>query len=255
MPPTGPNTLDGKVTLVTGAASGIGRAAARLFHEAGAKLVLLDRDGDGLGETVSSLGTADVLAIPADISNPQAVQEAVARTVERHGRLDCAFNNAGVEPVQSPVAELPEEEWRRVIDVDLTAVFLCMKHELRAMLANGGGAIVNTSSGLGLVAIPNSAAYVAAKHGVLGLTKSAALEYATAGVRINAICPGIVNTAMARRDIGGDPKIAEFFASLHPVGRLGEPEEIAAAAQFLLSDAASFITGEALVVDGGYLAR
>ena len=251
------NTLDGKVTLITGAASGIGRASARLFHDAGAKLMLVDRDEEGLRETVSSIGAEEgkVMVATADVSDSRAVQAAIAATVERHGRLDCAFNNAGVEPVPSFVAEIPEEEWRRVIEIDLTAVFLCMKHEITAMLANGGGAIVNTSSLLGLVAVPDRSAYVAAKHGVLGLTKTAALEYATAGLRINAICPGVINTPMAQRDIGGDPEQAEVFAKLAPVGRMGEPEEVAAAALFLLSDAASFITGESLVVDGGYLAQ
>jgi NAD(P)-dependent dehydrogenase (short-subunit alcohol dehydrogenase family) len=250
------NALDGKVTIVTGAASGIGRAAARLFGEAGARLVPVDRDEAGLRELAGGLGHAgdDVLTHVADVSDATAVQRAVAAAVARFGRLDCAFNNAGVEPVQATVAELPDEEWRRVIDINLTGVFLCMKHEIGAMLAGEGGAIVNTSSGLGLVATPERAAYVAAKHGVLGLTKTAALEYATSAVRVNAICPGVIDTPMARRDIGGDPAVAEAFAKLHPIGRMGRAEEIAAAAAFLLSDAASFITGTALVVDGGYLA-
>jgi NAD(P)-dependent dehydrogenase (short-subunit alcohol dehydrogenase family) len=256
MPTSPATTLDGKATIITGAASGIGRAASRLFRDAGARLMLIDLDEERLRETASGLGSdSEVLVRTADVSDAHAVEQAVAAAVEHFGRLDCAFNNAGVEPAQIAVAELPEEEWRRVIEIDLTATFLCMKHEITAMLATGGGAIVNTSSGLGLVATPGRAAYVAAKHGVLGLTKAAALDYATAGVRINAICPGIVDTPMAQRDIAGDPKVAEFFASLHPVGRMAEAVEIAAAAQFLLSDAASFVTGESLVVDGGYLAQ
>ena len=254
--PTLANALDGKVTIVTGAASGIGRAAARLFSEAGARLVLVDRDETGLQELASDIRKAgdDVLVAVADVSDSSSVHQAVAAAVTHFGRLDCAFNNAGVEPVQATVVELPDEEWRRVIDINLTGVFSCMKHEIAAMLAHDGGAIVNTSSGLGLVATPLRAAYVAAKHGVLGLTKTAALEYATSGVRVNAICPGVIDTPMARRDIGGDPAVAEAFAKLHPVGRMGRTEEVAAAAAFLLSDAASFITGTALVVDGGYLA-
>jgi len=247
-------SLEGKVTIVTGAASGIGRAAARLFHAAGAALTLVDRDEAGLRETADAL-RGEVLVCVADISDAAHVQAAVASTLERHGRLDCAFNNAGVDSFQWAIAELPDEEWRRVIEIDLTGVFLCMKHEIVAMRAGGGGAIVNTSSGLGLVAVANQSAYVAAKHGVLGLTKAAALEYVREGIRVNAVCPGIIRTPMAERGIAGNPAVEEALAKIQPIGRLGEPEEVASAALFLLSDAASFITGEALAVDGGYLAN
>jgi NAD(P)-dependent dehydrogenase (short-subunit alcohol dehydrogenase family) len=246
--------LQDKVTIVTGAASGIGRAASRLFAGAGAALALIDRDEDGLRETAGMVG-GEPLVVAADIADAAAVRDAVAATVERHGRLDCAFNNAGLDSFGWPIAELPDEEWQRVIDVDLTGVFLCMKHEIGAMLANGGGSIVNTSSGLGLVAIANQSAYIAAKHGVLGLTKAAALEYATAGVRVNALCPGIIHTPMADRGIAGNPAVADALATVQPIGRMGKAEEVAAAALFLLSDAASFITGESLAVDGGYLAN
>ncbi len=246
--------LEGKVTIVTGAGSGIGRAAARLFHAAGASLTLVDRDEAGLRETAESID-GDVLTAVADISHAAEVQAAVAATLERHGRLDCAFNNAGVDSFQWAVAELPDEEWRRVIEIDLTGVFLCMKHEIVAMRASGGGAIVNTSSGLGLVAVANQSAYVAAKHGVLGLTKAAALEYVREGIRVNAVCPGIIRTPMAERGIAGNPAVEEALARIQPIGRLGEPDEVASAALFLLTDAASFITGEALAVDGGYLAN
>ena len=251
------NSLDGRVTIITGAASGIGRAASHAFHAAGARLVLIDRDAAGLREVASTIGTGgdEVLARTVDVTDSGQVQAAVAATVERFGRLDCAFNNAGVDSFQWTLADLPDEEWRRVIETDLTGVFFCMKHELAAMRANGGGAIVNTSSGLGLVAVANQSAYVAAKHGVMGLTKAAALENATLGVRVNAVCPGIINTPMADRGIAGNPAVAEALATTQPIGRLGEPEEVAAAALFLLSDAASFITGESLAVDGGYLAN
>jgi NAD(P)-dependent dehydrogenase (short-subunit alcohol dehydrogenase family) len=255
-PPT--HALDGRATIVTGAASGIGRAASHLFAAAGARLLLVDRDEAALAATVAEIDAqgGEVAASVADVSDGAQVERAVAAAVERYGRLDCAFNNAGVDSFQWELAELPEEEWRRVIDVDLTGVFLCMKHEIRAMRAGGGGgAIVNTSSGLGLVAIANQSAYIAAKHGVLGLTKAAALENATSGLRINAICPGIIRTPMAERGIAGNPAVADALASSQPIGRLGEPEEVAAAALFLLSDAASFITGEGLAVDGGYLAK
>jgi NAD(P)-dependent dehydrogenase (short-subunit alcohol dehydrogenase family) len=248
-------SLEGKVTIVTGAASGIGRAAARLFHAAGAILTLVDRDEAGLRETADTIG-GGVLLRTADISDAAAVQAAVAATLERHGRLDCAFNNAGVDSFEWAVADLPDEEWRRVIEIDLTGVFFCMKHEIVAMRASGGGgAIVNTSSGLGLVAVANQSAYIAAKHGVLGLTKAAALEYVKEGIRVNAVCPGIIRTPMAERGIAGNPAVEEALAKIQPIGRLGEPEEVANAALFLLSDAASFITGESLAVDGGYLAN
>jgi NAD(P)-dependent dehydrogenase (short-subunit alcohol dehydrogenase family) len=247
-------TLQGKVTIVTGAASGIGRAAATLFHAAGAILTLVDRDEAGLDETAAAIG-GGVLLCAADISDAEAVRSAVAATLERHGRLDCAFNNAGVDSFEWAVADLPDEEWRRVIEIDLTGVFFCMKHEIVAMRANGGGAIVNTSSGLGLVAVANQSAYIAAKHGVLGLTKAAALEYVKEGIRVNAVCPGIIRTPMAERGIAGNPAVEEALAKIQPIGRLGEPEEVANAALFLLSDAASFITGESLAVDGGYLAN
>ena len=249
--------LEGKVTIVTGAASGIGRAASRVFHAAGASLALVDRDEDGLRETAAGIEAAGggVLVARADIADAGEVEAAVAATLARYGRLDCAFNNAGVDSFEWALGELPDEEWRRVIEIDLTGVFFCLKHEIRAMRASGGGAIVNTSSGLGLVAVANQSAYVAAKHGVIGLTKAAALEYVTEGIRVNAVCPGIIRTPMADRGIAGNPAVAEALAKLQPIGRLGEPEEVANAALFLLSDAASFITGEALAVDGGYLAN
>ena len=255
---TPPSTgLSGKVTIVTGAASGIGRAASRMFHAAGATLTLVDRDAEGLRETAAAIRAdgGTVLVEAADVSIASEVEGAIAATVEHYGRLDCAFNNAGVDSFQWAIADLPEEEWRRVIDVDLTGVFLCMRAEINAMLASGGGSIVNTSSGLGLVAIANQSAYIAAKHGVLGLTKAAALEYATQGLRVNAVCPGIIHTPMADRGVAGNPAVADALAASQPIGRMGEPEEVAVAAMFLLSDAASFITGEALAVDGGYLAN
>jgi NAD(P)-dependent dehydrogenase (short-subunit alcohol dehydrogenase family) len=256
-PPDSRVHLDGKVTIVTGAASGIGRAAARVFHDAGALLVLADRDEAGLratAEAVSAAGGEPVVVV-ADVADAADVQRMVAAAVDRHGRLDCAFNNAGVEASGEATGDLPDAAWQRVIDVDLTGAFLCVKHEINAMLGSGGGSIVNTSSGLGVVGLANQVAYVAAKHGVLGLTRTAALEYATRGIRVNALCPGIVETPMGTRGFDANPGFQDVLGLIQPIGRVGLPAEVAAAALFLLSDAASFVVGTALPVDGGYLAH
>ena len=243
-----------KVALVTGAANGIGRATARALAAQGTAVLVTDVD-DEAGEAVAagitaSGGTASFLH--TDVADSAQVKAMVQTAVDRYGRLDVALNNAGIVGAGSDVVAMDEEVWNRGIGVMLTGVFLCMKYEIPAMLETGGGAIVNTSSGAGIIGFPTMANYVAAKHGVIGLTKTAALEFATRGVRINAVCPGTAHTKMVDEWIGGDPAQEAQVAALHPIGRIAQPEEIAAAALWLCSPAASFVVGHALVVDGGY---
>ena len=239
------------VVLVTGAGRGIGRATALAFASAGASVVVLDRNGTAAEETAALAG--DATAVQGDVTVAADLERAVAAAVERFGGLDWAVNNAGITlHTKVRAAEITEDEWRRVIDVNLTGVFLGMRAELPAMLERGGGAIVNISSVAGLVGSSAAdAAYSAAKHGIIGLTKTAALDYATLGIRVNAICPGPVNTAM----LGDARHMEAFFEKASPMERIAKPEEIAAAAVWLCSDAASFVTGAALPVDGGYVAR
>lgn len=243
----------GKRCLLTGAASGIGRAAALAFGAAGARLILADRS-EAAGEESAAMvrdagGTAKF--VRTDVSAEGDVEALVAAAVDAYGRLDCAFNNAGVTAGQSLTADMTLDEWNRTLSINLSGVFLCVKHELRAMLAAGGGAIVNTSSGLGLVAQAHCTAYSAAKAGVLAVTRGAAIEYADRNVRVNAVLPGVVNTGL----LNGAPKeLIDLMASKHPIGRIGEPKEVAALALWLLSDAASFVTGSSMVVDGGFMA-
>ena len=239
------------VVLVTGAGRGIGRATALAFASAGASVVVLDRNGTAAEETAALAG--DATAVQGDVTVAADLERAVAAAVERFGGLDWAVNNAGITlHTKVRAAEITEDEWRRVIDVNLTGVFLGMRAELPAMLERGGGAIVNVSSVAGLVGSSAAdAAYSAAKHGIIGLTKTAALDYATLGIRVNAICPGPVNTAM----VADADHMGGFFATASPMQRMAEPGEIAAAAVWLCSEAASFVTGAALPVDGGYVAR
>ena len=249
--------MQDKVALVTGAASGIGRAAALAFAREGAKLALSDVDAVGGQETVSLVTQAggDARFIEADVSQAHAVETLVSQTVETYGRLDAAFNNAGIEGSIARTVEYAEADWDRVIAVNLTGVWLCMKYEIPAMLEQGGGAIVNTSSAAGLLGFRGAAAYVASKHGVVGLTKTAALEYAKSGVRVNAVCPGAIDTPMMGRLTGHRTDRFEKMASFEPVGRMGSPAEIAEAVVWLCSDAASFVTGHAMSVDGGIVAQ
>jgi NAD(P)-dependent dehydrogenase (short-subunit alcohol dehydrogenase family) len=243
----------GKVAFVTGAGSGIGRATALAFAREGASVVVSDISEQGNQETVRMIEELDerALAVRCDVTRTGDVKAALDRTVETFGRLDVAFNNAGVEQEEAATAELAEEVWDRVIDIDLRGVFLCMKHEIPLMLEQGGGAIVNTSSGAGVKGFPMGAAYVAAKHGVIGLTRSAALDSAQANIRINAVCPGIIETQMMDRVTGDTPEGRQQVISQEPIGRMGKPEEIAEAVLWLCSEAASFVVGHAMVVDGG----
>lgn len=245
----------GKVAFVTGAASGIGRAAALAFARGGASVVAADVSEEGNQETARLIEEQGgrALAVRCDVTRAEDVKAALGRTVEVFGRLDFAFNNAGIEPRKpAPTAEYEEEEWNRIIDINLRGVFLCMKHEIPLILKHGeGGAIVNTSSGAGIIGIKGSPAYTAAKHGVLGLTKAAALDYAAQNLRVNAICPGYIETPMMDRFTGGTAEGRAKVIAEEPAGRMGKPEEIAAAVVWLCSEGAAFMVGHAMVMDGG----
>lgn len=243
--------LNGKVALVTGAGSGIGRASALAFARAGASVTVSDinaRSADETADLIRAIGTP-TCCIPADVSNSGAVAELVAKTVERFGRLDCAHNNAGVESALAAMALSDEADFDRTIAINLKGVWLCLRAEIAQMLKNGGGAIVNTASVGGLVAVPSGGAYAAAKHGVLGLTRTAAVEYAQQNIRVNAICPGLTRTGMTDRLARANPNV--LSAIMPPMGRMAEPHEIAQAVVFMCSDAASYLTGQALALDGG----
>jgi NAD(P)-dependent dehydrogenase (short-subunit alcohol dehydrogenase family) len=248
--------LDGKVALVTGGTSGIGRETAVLFAKAGAKVVVAGRREAEGSETIELVRAAggDALFVKTDVSKASEVNALVQTAAEKFGRLDVAFNNAGIEGVWVPIARQSEEDFDRTININLKGVWLCLKYEIRQMLRQGGGgAIVNMASITGLVGSAGAGAYSASKHGVLGLTKTAALENAKRGIRINAICPGFIETPMTDR-IFRVPTVHKYILSCHPIGRLGRPLEIAEAVVWMCSDSASFMTGQSLVLDGGFMA-
>jgi len=247
------SALEGKAALVTGGGSGLGRASAIALARAGATVTVADVDEQGGKETVTLVfeeagGDADF--VRADVTQADEVQAMIDKTVARWGRLDCALNNAGTTGVSAPTADYTLEDWNRAIALNLTGVFLCIKYEIPVML-EGGGAIVNMASGAGLVVFAGLPAYVGSKHGGVGLTRAAALEYASQGLRVNAICPGSTRTPMLEGFMGGDEQVERMMTRAVPLGRLGRPEEIADAVVWLCSDAASFVVGHALAVDGG----
>ena len=252
-----PGSLENKVALVTGAASGIGRASSLILAREGAKMVVSDIDASGAEETLSLIKErgGDGVFVHADVSKSNDVQELISRAVSTYGRLDCAYNNAGIEGYMSGrLHEYPEEAWDRLVDINIKGVWLCLKYEIPQMLEQGGGAIVNTASVAGLVGSRLLSAYVASKHAVVGLTKAAALEYAQDGIRVNAVCPGIIDTPMMDRLIAGR-ETDEDMHTRQPIGRMGTPAEVAETVAWLCSDAASLVTGIAMAVDGGLTAE
>lgn len=252
------HSLLGKTALVTGAGSGIGRATALAFARAGANVVIADVDASAGEETAALAGSlpGDTLFVRADVSRAADVAALVAAAVKRFGRLDCAFNNAGIQGELSPTASCSEENWDRITGINLKGVWLSMKYEIAQMLEQvGGGAIVNNASNFGLVGSVGMPAYSASKHGVIGLTKTAAVEYAASGIRINAVCPGPVHTPLVDAIVARQPEIIDAITAREPIGRMGRPEEIAGAVVWLCSEEASFAVGSILSLDGGYVAQ
>jgi len=249
--------LENKVALITGGGSGIGRASALAFAREGAKVAIADVNISGGQETARMVNEAGGVAIfvKADVSKSAEVEALIAKTVNHFGRLDCAHNNAAIDPSARSTVDCTEEEWDRIIAINLKGVWLCMKYEIPQMLKQGKGAIVNTSSQLGLVGLPKRPAYAASKHGVVGLTKVAALDYAAAGIRVNAVCPGTVDTPMLQRATERQPEAEAQIKVAVPIGRVASPEELAAVVVWLCSDAASYIVGHAIPVDGGTVAK
>jgi len=250
--------FENKVVLITGGAAGIGRVAAHKFCELGAKLMIADQNAEA-GEATALQARAlggEAEFVKVDVGDSASVDKMLKRCVSAFGRVDIAINNAGVELEWAPIAEGDETQFDKIIAVNLKGVWLCLRAEVRQMLRQDGGAIVNTASIAAMAAAPNMAAYSASKHGVIGLTKSVAVEYAKSGIRVNAVCPGVIDTAMTERAISkGDSGIEKYLPGIHPMNRIGTAEEVVAAMQWLCSDAASFTTGAVLPVEGGRLAR
>jgi NAD(P)-dependent dehydrogenase (short-subunit alcohol dehydrogenase family) len=251
------NEFKGKTALVTGASSGIGRATALGFAQQGANVVVADVLTEGGTQTVRMIEGMGkrALFLPCDVSRESDVKSVMGRAIETFGRIDFAFNNAGIEGNANSTIECSEENWEKVIRINLKGVWLCMKHELPQMLKQERGAIVNCSSIAGLAGFKGIPAYTASKHGVIGLTRTAALEYAMSNIRVNAVCPGVIQTPMIDRFVHGEVQIRKQLVEGEPIGRIGKPEEIAEAVLWLCSEAASFVTGHALAVDGGWLAQ
>lgn len=249
----GNGRFSGKVAFVTGAGTGIGRAAALAFAREGASVGDAGLTREDLEESIRLIEQAGgrALALTCDVTKTDEVKAAVARAVQAFGRLDFAFNNAGVEQPTKPLVEVTEDEWDGLLDVNLRGVYLCMKHELPQMVKQGSGAIVNTGSGASVIGIAGQAAYCASKFGLIGLTKAAALDYASQGIRVNAICPGYVDTPMMQRFTGGTPEGRQNVIDEVPAGRPASPEEIAEAVLWLCSDAGAYVIGHAMVIDGG----
>jgi NAD(P)-dependent dehydrogenase (short-subunit alcohol dehydrogenase family) len=245
--------FEGKVALVTGGSYGIGRAAAIAFAQRGAKVVIADIDVKNGEETIRRIKEVggEAIFVRTDVSQAKEVEALINKTVETYGGLDCAFNNAGIHGEFISLVDFSEDDWNHIIDVNLKSVWLCMKYEIPQMLMQGGGAIVNTSSAAGLIGAPSNPAYPASKHGVVGITKSTALEYARTGIRVNCVCPGPIRTGMHESLVATSPDIVEAMGNRVPMGRIGEPEEVVGAVMWLCSEAASFVTGHALPVDGG----
>lgn len=250
-------SYEGKVAIVTGASEGMGLSTARAFAEAGASVVLADIQADKAQAAAESLNKAGLkaLAVACDVAREEQVAAMVRKTVETYGRLDAAYNNAGLQTPQVPAAEMSYDDYDRTMAVNLRGIFTCMKYEIPAMLQNGGGAIVNCSSQGGVTGFPGQAAYIASKHGIIGLTRTAALDYAQKGVRVNAVCPGVIRTPMAERLIGGNKEVEAAIKEMVPMGRMGTGEEIASAVLWLCGPGASFVTGHALIVDGGFTVK
>jgi NAD(P)-dependent dehydrogenase (short-subunit alcohol dehydrogenase family) len=243
----------GKIALVTGGGAGIGRVTALSFAREGAKVAVADLNGATAHAVAAEIAAAggEAIGIATDVSQGEQVAAAVQQTVARFGRLDIAFNNAGIEIENQPLAQATEEMFERLMSVNVKGMWWCMKHEIEQMLTQGGGVIVNTASVAGLVGAPRHPLYAATKHAVVGMTKSAAVEYARKGIRINSVCPGVIRTEMTERAVARRPNHAQNLADLHPIGRLGEAEDIANAVLFLSSDEAAFVLGHQLAVDGG----
>jgi NAD(P)-dependent dehydrogenase (short-subunit alcohol dehydrogenase family) len=251
------NSFQGKVALITGGSAGIGRATAVAFAREGAKVVVASRRVEEGNETVRLIEQAGSkgISVKTDVTKEPEVKAMIDKALAAYGRIDCAFNNAGVLGAIAPLVDQKVEDYESIMNVNVKGLMLCMKHEIAHMLKNGGGAIVNNASVGGLVGFPGGSIYVASKHAVLGLTKTAALEVAKSGIRINAVSPGAIQTEMIDLAISGSGATKEQFSAMHPVGRMGTPEEIASAVLYLCSDGASFITGQSLTVDGGFTAQ
>jgi NAD(P)-dependent dehydrogenase (short-subunit alcohol dehydrogenase family) len=249
-------SFEGKVVLVTGAAGGIGRAAALAFGRAGASVVVADVSVDGGHATAAMIveGGGKALFVQTNVTRANEVEALIDKVVAHYGRLDCAFNNAGIEEEHLPLADGDEAMFDRIMAVNVKGTWLCMKYEIRQMLKQGGGAIVNTASVAGLVGAPTQGVYAASKHAVVGMTKTAAAEYGREGIRINSVCPGVVNTPMMTRALEREPLREKKLRNAHPIGRIAEPAEVANAALWLCSEQASFVTGHQLAVDGGLTA-